>query len=97
MFYKDPEGNLHYIDSLDDEPRLPVGSVRIFDKEAQEIIQARLPEVDLKASIRDKIAILEASITQRRLREAMLTGDKSFIERVDAEIFELRKQLQGVQ
>ena len=44
-------------------------------------------------SILDQIAELEKSITDRRWREAFLTGDKSFIESVDAQIAALRKQL----
>jgi len=46
-----------------------------------------------KDLIRAEIATLEASITPRRLRDAILTGNKSFIEQVDSEIALLRGQL----
>ena len=48
---------------------------------------------DPLVEIYNKIAELEASITQRRLREALLTGDSSFIDSVDAQIAALRAQL----
>lgn len=40
-----------------------------------------------------QIAELENSITQRRLREALLTGDTTFINSVETQIATLRKQL----
>lgn len=48
---------------------------------------------DPRLTILNQIAELEASITQRRLREALLTGDKTFIDSVDAQIAALRAQL----
>jgi hypothetical protein len=48
---------------------------------------------DPKEAIKAQIASLEASITPRRLREALLTGDKTFIEGVEAQIAALREQL----
>ena len=48
---------------------------------------------DPRLAILNQIAELEASITQRRLREAILTGDKTFIDSVDAQIAALRVQL----
>lgn len=47
---------------------------------------------DKKAEGLAKIAELEAKITPRRLRDALL-GDKSFIEQIEAEIAEIRKGL----
>lgn len=41
----------------------------------------------------NKISELEQSVTPRRLREAIITGDKAFIENVDHEIETLRKGL----
>lgn len=48
---------------------------------------------DPRLSILNQIAELEASTTQRRLREALLTGDTSFIDSVDTQIAALRAQL----
>lgn len=47
---------------------------------------------DVKSEKLKKIAELEAKITPRRIRDALL-GDKSFIEQIEAEIAELRKSL----
>jgi hypothetical protein len=47
---------------------------------------------DVKSEKLKKIAELEAKITPRRIRDALL-GDKSFIEQVEAEIAEIRKSL----
>ena len=38
----------------------------------------------------EAIAALEAQITPRRLREAVLTGDNSFIQNIDEQIANLR-------
>lgn len=46
-----------------------------------------------KQSVLVQISELEAQITPRRLREAVLSGDKSFIESVDAQILVLRASL----
>ena len=59
--------------------------------ESTEILPADLP--DHRLAILSQIEELEASITQRRLREALLTGDTSFIDSVDAQIAALRAQL----
>lgn len=48
---------------------------------------------DPKQTIRAQIAELESTITNRRFREAVLTGDHSFIDGVDRQIAELRAQL----
>lgn len=45
-----------------------------------------------KQSVIDNISALEATITPRRLREALM-GDSSFIEDVEAQVAELRKGL----
>jgi hypothetical protein len=47
------------------------------------------PPRDIKA----EIATLEASITERRKREAMISGDYSFIIDIDTQIAALRSQL----
>ena len=40
-----------------------------------------------------QIAELEAQVTPRRVREAVLSGDKSFIESIDAQIAAIRATL----
>ena len=59
----------------------------LIDAESQ-IIALEARNATLKA-----ITELEASVTPRRLREAVISGDKSFIEGVNAQIEELRKGL----
>ena len=59
----------------------------LIDAESQ-IVALEARNATLKA-----IADLEASVTARRVREAFLSGDKSFIENVEAQIEELRKGL----
>jgi hypothetical protein len=44
------------------------------------------------ATIDAQIAALEAKLTQRRLREAVISGDNSFIADIDAQITTLRAQ-----
>ena len=52
------------------------------------------PAQDLNKVIVQQIATLEATITQRRLREAMLTdAGKTWLENVDAQIAALRATL----
>ena len=55
------------------------------------------PVVDVALEARNNllkaIESLETSITPRRVREALISGDKSFIEGVEAQILELRKGL----
>ena len=46
-----------------------------------------------RAAIEQQITVLEAQITPRRLREAVLTGDTSFISSIDAQITALRATL----
>ena len=53
----------------------------------------RASQIDPKAAIKAHIASLEASITPRRLREAVLSGDHAFITGVDAHIEALRAKL----
>jgi len=48
---------------------------------------------DPKATIYTQIAAMEATVTPRRLREALLTGDTTFIDSVDAQITTLRGEL----
>jgi hypothetical protein len=47
----------------------------------------------IKDKIRGQIAILEAQITSRRIREAILSGDNTFIQGIETQIQALRNQL----
>lgn len=58
-----------------------------------ELAELRASKINPKDAIRAKIAKIESSITPRRMREALLTNDRSFIEKADAEIVVLRSQL----
>ena len=42
MNYKDPQNNLHALDSAEFEPLLPAGSVQITDDEAAEIAASKV-------------------------------------------------------
>lgn len=46
-----------------------------------------------KNKIKGQIANLEAQITARRIREAILTGDNTFIQNIETQIQALRNQL----
>lgn len=48
---------------------------------------------DSRDAIGQQIAELEAMITPRRMREAILSGDSSFIESIDVKIAALRGAL----
>jgi len=48
---------------------------------------------DLRKEKLAAIAELEATVTNRRLREAVLSGDNSFIESVDAQVAAIRETL----
>ena len=50
-------------------------------------------EAERVAAIQKQITDLEATITNRRIREAQMTGDMTFISGVDAQIAVLRGQL----
>lgn len=93
MNYKAPDNSLHFLSDADiangGEKFLPHGCVQINDLEAD----ALRPKPDPKEAIKSQIVQLEAQITQRRLREAMISGDKSFIQSIDAQIAALRAQL----
>ena len=62
--------------------------------EAQKAANAlETAEVQRKLGIQKQITDLEATITNRRIREAQMTGDMTFISGVDAQIAVLRGQL----
>lgn len=94
-YYVDLNNKTHFLDSEDYEHLLPEGSRRMNTEEAQEVlIKNSLTSEDVRTMVvRRKIVELEASVTQRRLRDAILSGDLSFVEGVDAKIAQLRDEL----
>lgn len=86
--YKDPNTN---------DTRLahesPEGWVEIDQQELDVIRESRRIQPDPKDAIRAAIAVLESTVTPRRLREALLFGDYSFIVKVNQDIDALRKTL----
>lgn len=55
--------------------------------------EALVVVADLKKSKLAQIAELEAQLTPRRLREAVLSGDSSFISSIDSQIATIRATL----
>jgi hypothetical protein len=55
--------------------------------------EAEIVALEARNSLLKAIESLEASITPRRVREALISGDKSFIEGVEAQIVALRGSL----
>ena len=89
MYYKDPTNKLHHLDDAAFEHLLPDGTVQITDAEAQEIIAANTPA----PMVKDQIAAIESTITQRRLREAALGIDGGWLAAKEAEIAALRSHM----
>ena len=90
--YKDTSGNLHFIESAEFEYLLPVGCLKLSDKDAAKL-QADQNKPSAHDLIRLQIIALESQITPRRIREALLSGDHSFIESIESQIAVLRNQL----
>lgn len=76
-------------DGSQDEYR-PPGLEPISD---EALAARRAAEADPAAPILQAIAALEAQMTPRRLREALLSGDLSFIESIEQQIADQRAQL----
>lgn len=72
--YKDPDGNLHYLDDADFAHLLPAGSIEISDEEADAIDSEKNPPMTQNEQINAQIVALEVSnpITHRMLREFIL-------------------------
>jgi hypothetical protein len=68
-----------------------------YKAEFTTVVTDLTPVVDVALEARNSllkaIADAEASITPRRVRECLISGDKSFIEGVEAQIVALRNQL----
>lgn len=80
-FFVDARGNLYYGD-------MRQGDREATSRESDDEVRRQNAAVTLA-----KIADLELKITQRRVREALLTGDVSFIADIDAQIATLRATL----
>ena len=83
--YKDSEGHLHFLEDASFEYMLPPGCVRAPD--------SKVPNTHAEDATKLQIIALESQITPRRIREALLSGDHSFIESIEAQIAALRSQL----
>ena len=93
MYFKDLQNNFHSIDSAELIYILPQGCIGITDEEyAQSIATQQAAHAALN-NILDQIIVLEQSITPRRIRESIATGDITFITDVDSKIAALRLQL----
>lgn len=92
MFYKAPDNSLHFLSDEDiangGEDLLPPGCVQITDAEHADLSKP-LPLIG-NALILSQIATLEASVTNRRMREAALGTDNGWLKGVDAQITALR-------
>lgn len=87
----DPETNEVYAYDLPaDAAFVRPGLVPISD---DDLAALRASLIDPAGAILQKISELEASVTPRRLREAVLTGDHSFVDSVDKQIAALRASI----
>ena len=69
-------------------PIWPQGMVQITQAEADALLAP--PPLSAKQSALNQIAVLESSITQRRLREAAIGQDGGWLSNVDSQIAALR-------
>lgn len=84
--YKNPSSAVYFYDEGDP---IPDEMTEISDEEAEDL----RPKPSHSGIVRGQILALEATVTQRRVREALLSGDHSFIEGVDEQIAALRATL----
>jgi hypothetical protein len=89
MIYKAPDNSLHFLDDDSFAHLLPAGSVQITDAEVSTILAANAP----KPTVKDQIAILESTITPRRIREATLGIDNGWLKGINDKINEFRSKL----
>lgn len=68
----------------------------VTEQDADALRKQHAVRVPRSARIRKEIDELEASITPRRLREALLSRDTSFIASVEERITALRTELRGL-
>lgn len=90
-YFRDSQNKLHFLSTEDiargGKKYLPVGNKQITDAEATalQVIPAVAP------TIQEQIIAIEATITPRRLRDAVLTVEgKAWLETTDAQISALR-------
>ena len=86
--YKDLNGNIHVLDSTEYEYLLPSGCIAITQEEA-DALSAPIP-LTPKEKANNAIALLEASVTDRRLREAILGTDGGWLSNINAQIASMR-------
>jgi hypothetical protein len=90
MYYKDTDNKLHWLDSSEFEHLLPTGSLQITDAEAESI---QVPDAP---TVAQQILALEATVTPRRLRDAVLTPEgKIWLEDIESKITTLRQEIKN--
>lgn len=95
-YYIDEKSELHFLEENDSATHvLPGGCKALTDAEALALIAAKSPSKDLlhNEGVLLEIDKLEKSITPRRVREALISMDYSFMEGVEAQIKALRATL----
>lgn len=89
--YKDPENKLHFLNDANFTHLLPDSCIEITEDEAA-TLQASKQLTGNSLTLR-KIAELEATVTDRRIREAVLGIDNGWLAGVNDQIAALRKSL----
>jgi len=87
-YFKNADGHVFAYESLDVE--IPVGLKPITEAEADAI---RFPAPTVAQRAQAEILALEAQVTQRRLREAVLGIDNGWLQHIDDQIASLRELL----
>ena len=90
-YFKDKTGGVHFLDDANFKHMLPQGCIDITDAEA-EILQTP-PPPSADELVTQQIAALEASISERRKREAILGEDNGWLADADTKIKSLRAKL----
>lgn len=90
-YYKDQNDGVHFLDDSRFENALPAGCVQISDEEATRLQQPT--PLNANELILSQIAGLEASVTDRRIREAVLGIDHGWLKGINDQISALRAQL----
>jgi predicted RNase H-like nuclease len=91
--FKDTENKLHFLSEEDiefgAEKFLPLGSKKIKDSEVKKL---QATEIIPDTSVQAQIAEIEASITPRRIREALIsTAGKNWLKAANDKIDAIRK------
>ena len=93
-YYKSPDNSLHFLDSVEFEYLLPQGSIQITDEEYATL--SAPPEPTQAQLVLAQIATLEASVTDRRIREAVLGIDNGWLKSLNDNVATLRASLSPV-